>query len=108
LVSALPEKSKHLTFRLPASHAGRLDARAGALGLSAGQLARLVVVQSLEGGTEAALAAEFERLIAEVRELREEILVSREKFALAVETLLTHAGRCPEQHAEAWVRENLS
>jgi uncharacterized coiled-coil protein SlyX len=101
------EPSKHLTFRLAADDARLLSNRARAIGLSPGQLARLLVMQSLQNTPLEEIAQELTHLRDEVAELREHLRDSQEKFALAVEALLVDAGRAEPAKAAAWVRNNL-
>lgn len=101
------EKSRHLTFRLPAPLARLLAERGRSLDLSPGQLSRLFVVQALTDAGTAQLAEEVSRLRQEVAGLREQTRVLEERILLAVEALLVDAGHTEPDEAAEWVRTNL-
>lgn len=101
-------KSQHLTFRLPAEDARLLAARARAVGLSPGGLARLLVLQALTDSHTAELAEEVGRQRQELSALRDEMRDWRRQFAQAVEALLVDGGKAEPDEAADWVRDNLS
>jgi len=100
--------SRHFTFRLPAEDARLLAARARAVGLSPGGLARLLVLQALTDSHTAELAEEVARQRQELAALGEESRDWRRRFALAVEALLVDGGKAEPDEAAEWVRDNLS
>ncbi len=103
----MPEASRHFSFRLAAPDARELAKHARAVGLSPGQLARLLVMQALGNSHLQEMAQELARLRQEVAELGEQQRSAREQFARAVEALLVDAGRAEPAKAAAWVRNNL-
>jgi hypothetical protein len=106
-LAAMREKSRHLTFRLPAPLARLLVERGRTLDLSPGQLSRLFVVQALTDSHTAQLTEEVANLQREVAGLREQTRALEERILLAVEALLVDAGQVEPDEAAEWVRTNL-
>jgi hypothetical protein len=95
-----------VTFRLPAEHARDLVRKARARGVSPGTLARAVVLDRLEGKDDET-REELQELRAQVGELTEGLSRLRAEFALAVETLLSFAGKVSRDKARAWAQDHL-
>ena len=97
-------RTRPISFRLDAESRKQIDARAERLGVKAGELARKVVLESLDDETELA------RLRMRVASLEDAVLGLREDLAVAVKALLVTKGAqqvvTPDE-AEAWVSSNM-
>lgn len=93
-----------ISFRLDSESRGKLEQKAEKLGVRVGELARKVVIQSLDEESELA------RLKMRIASLEETISGFREDLAVAVKALLVTKGAeqvvTPDQ-AESWVSENM-
>ena len=89
-----------VSFRLAPDLVKRLDDEAGKRPASRGDAARRIVVDFLTD-------AKREALLAEIQELRNEVMRQREDFATAMVALLTREGPVPAEEAMAWVRKTL-
>lgn len=88
--------SESISFRLPPEMAKRLEAEAEKAGMSRGEYARQLLLQTLDD-------VRHEQMRHEMRELREEVGKLREDLATAVAALLTRDGPVPLDEAKAWV-----
>lgn len=97
-------KTRPISFRLDAESRKQIDTRAERLGIKASELARKVVLDSLNDETELA------QLRMKVSSLEDAVLGLREDLAVAVKALLVTKGAeqvvTPDQ-AEAWVNSNM-
>lgn len=97
-------KTRPISFRLDAESRKRIDQRAERLGVKASDLARKVVLESLDDETELA------RLRMKVASLEDAVSGLREDLAVAVKALLVTKGAEPivtPDQAEAWVNTNM-
>lgn len=91
---------KTIGFRLDAASRRQMAERAAAFRMSPHDLARQYVVERLQQ------AHEPTELIQGLMAIHHELHESRIDLALALEVLLSQAGRLSETQARAWVKEN--
>lgn len=89
-----------LSFRLPANLKKVLAERAAELGLSPGEFARKLVVESLTNEFQTKVFAELARVLRTAQAARDDI----ETATLGV---MITAGNQPIEVAEAWLKANL-
>ena len=92
------EKAKTFSFRLTAAASGTLEKRAKRSGQTPGELAREIVVKTLEdeNGTDL--------LKVKVSSLEGEIKQLRRGLSNAVEALLVVSGKVTKEEAKQWVK----
>jgi hypothetical protein len=104
----MPPKSQSIAFRLSDDKLRSLAGLAAGVGQSAGEYARELVLDKLDG--EETTSRELESLRAEVRNLAKELVAFRAEFALAVEVLLISGSSgkpVSHEHAKRWVDERI-
>ena len=98
---AVPLVPEVVSFRLDEASRLVLGQRAAALDVSVHELARRYLIEVLQEAEER--VALREAVVA----LHKEVSGSREDIALAVEALLTSAGKVSDHEAHAWVEEHF-
>ena len=96
------DKSVNIAFRLDAEMSQALAEKAAGLGVSIHLLAREYVITGLNAKADQAEMAETVKLI------HEDLIATREDFALATEALLHATGKYPQEKASEWVKKNLN
>ena len=94
------EPTTPVSFRLPASLKKELAERAAAMGLSSGEYARNVVVESIRNDFQTKVITILDRILRTTQAGRNDI----ETVALG---MLITAGNQPAETAEAWLKANL-
>ena len=94
------EKTVTLSFRLPVSVRAKLARQAAKEKLSAGELARRLVIDAMADKAIHQIAQETSTIRQKVEELER-------KLARATEAILVDGGRTRRRDAEVWVRKNM-
>lgn len=92
--------TKPVSFRLDEQYLERLKKEAAKYGMSAGDYARRLVINTLED-------SERRKVQDELRDVKREITELRGDLATSVLALLVGAGQIEKSEARDWVRENL-
>ena len=92
--------TKPISFRLNENYLEHLKREAAKYGMSAGDYARRMVIDTLEDG-------ERKKTQDQMRELKREIAELRDDVATTALALLVGAGKVGKDEAQIWVRENL-
>jgi hypothetical protein len=95
-----PEPTTPVSFRLPASLKKELAERAAAQGLSPGEYARNVVIESIRNDFQSRVITVLDLILRTTQAARNDI----ETAALGV---LITAGNQPVEVAEEWLKANL-
>jgi hypothetical protein len=96
----MPSGTRPVSFRLDEQYLERLKKEAARYGISAGDYARRIVLDTLED-------TERHKTQDELRELKRQIAELRNDVATAVMALLVGAGKVDMDEARAWVSANL-
>lgn len=97
----MKEPQKTLGFRIDGPNRERLEARARKVGVTPGELAREIIVESLGEDRE------IDRLRLKVSKVEEQVIDLRRDLSVAVQALLAASGRVTPEQAQEWVRLNM-
>lgn len=97
----MKETQKTFGFRLDSGNRGKLEARAKKTGVTPSELAREIIVESLND------EKELDRLRLKVSAVEGELSELRKDFSVAIEALLAASGKVTPEQAKEWVRLNL-
>lgn len=96
----MSSETKPISFRLDAHYLEHLKREAAQYGMSAGDYARRMVIDTLED-------VERKKTQDQMRDLKREIVDLRADVATTALALLVGAGKIGKDEAQMWVRENL-
>jgi len=100
ILSHKTEKTAPISFRLPASMKKLLADKGAEYGLSPGEFARRIVLESLKDDFDTKLLAELARIFREVQ-------AGRDDLATVAKVLMVIVGNQTVDDAEAWINDNL-
>jgi hypothetical protein len=89
-----------VSFRLPAKYKQALADRGKELGLSPGEFARKVIIESLNDDFHTHVFEELARIFREVQ-------TGRDDLATVAKALMVTAGHQSEEEVQAWINEAL-
>ena len=95
------QAQKTFGFRLDSANRERLEARAKKVGVTPGELAREIIVETLDDDRE------IDRLRLKVAAVAEELGDLRKDLSVAVQALLVSSGKVTQEQAQEWVRLNM-